>query len=403
MTSNSFRPVLAAGMVLFTSAASAATVVTVDSGGVGQSPSIAIGADGLPIMTYYNASNGALLFAKCTSLDCSSVVLETIEEGNLSARGEYSSLQISANGKPVVAWYDTINDDLAFARCPNIDCSGDDVLRTLDGSAEDTGRDVSMVLDANGLPRIAYVNTTQHSLQFAGCEGPACLNVAITEVDDDPVNSLGTDTQMVIGTDGLPVIVYLDTSADAVLVAKCIDVDCSPGAQLNTLATQVPTTIGVSPSIAIGTNGNPVISYFDEDDLALKIARCNDSACVTPATITPIDDVSNVDAGRYSSIAIRPDGMPVISYQYRDLGGAGGSGLRVAECTTVDCTGEVRIIDIDFRPGEITGVRSDIAIGSDGGVVVSYYDTTTTSLKLAKCNAQTCEGPGDRIFADGFD
>ncbi|MEO8621127.1 MAG: hypothetical protein ABI625_08680 [bacterium] len=38
-----------------------------------------------------------------------------------------------------------------------------------------------------------------------------------------------------------------------------------------------------------------------------------------------------------------------------------------------------------------------------GASAFSYYDTTTTSLKLAKCNAQTCEGPGDRIFADGFD
>ncbi len=403
MKGNSLRYMAAACAALLATPAPAATVVTVDSGSVGRSPSIAIGADGLPIMTYLDGGNGALRFAKCTTLDCSSAILETIGNATGNARGDYSSLQVSANGRPIVAWYDSIDDNLVYARCPNPDCSGDDVLRTLDGSPEDTGRDVSMVVDANGLPRIAYVNTTQHSLQFAGCEVPACLDVAITEVDDDPVNSVGTDTQMVLGNDGLPVIVYLDVTADAVLVAKCIDAACSPGAQISVLDAQVPTTIGVSPAIVIGTDGNPVISYFDEDILALEVAHCNDPACVTPATITRVDDVPGFDAGRYSSIALRPDGRPVISYQFRDLGGAGGSGLRIAECTTADCTGDANIIDIDFRPGEISGVSSDIVIGSDGGAIVSYYDTTTTSLKVAKCNVQGCEGPGDRIFADGFE
>ena len=75
----------------------------------------------------------------------------------------------------------------------------------------------------------------------------------------------------------------------------------------------------------------------------------------------------------------------------------------MAECSTADCAGDVNVIVIDERAGEITGADAAIAIGSDGGAVISYYDTTGQSLKFAKCSAQGCEGPGDRLFQDGFD
>lgn len=395
---------LVLGLCVASGNASAADIATVDIGAVGQASSLAIGADGLPAMTYLNSSDGALLFAKCETLDCSSAIRESIEDANGEiARGEYSSLRVSGNGKPVVAWYDTVDDNLAIARCANVDCSDADVLRMLVDTPDDTGREAALVLGAGGRPLVAYVNTSLHSLEFATCEVPSCTSVTVTGVDDDPVNSLGTGADLALGADGMPVIVHLDTTADAVRVAKCAVEDCSAGTVLSVLDPQVPTSVGADPAIAIGIDGNPIISFFDEDDLALKVAHCNDPACAGPKTITLIDDQPDGDAGRHNAIAIRPDGAPVISYQRRDLGGAGGSALRVAECTSVDCTGDVRVIVIDSRPGEITGVDTDIAIGSDGGAVVSYYDTTGQSLKVAKCSVQSCAGPGDRIFSDGFE
>jgi hypothetical protein len=390
-------------LVAASGALMAADIATVDSGGVGQASSIAIGADGLPAMTYLDGGSGALLFAKCEDAGCVSSIREGIEDVAGVARGEYSSLRISANGKPVVAWYDTVNDDLMFARCPNADCSGDDVLRTLVGTPDDTGREAAMVLAADGRPLVAYVNTSLHSLEFATCELPSCTSVTVAEVDDDPVNSLGTGADVALGADGLPVIAYLDVTADALLVAKCSIEDCSAGNVLSVIDPQVPSTVGGDPAIAIGNDGHPVISYFDEDDLALKVAHCSDPACAGAVAIHLIDDRPNGDAGRYSAIAIRSDGNPVVSYQRRALGGAGGSALRVAECSNPDCSGDVRVIGIDFRAGEITGVDTDIAIGSDGGAVISYYDTTAQSLKVAKCNVQSCVGPGDRVFSDGFE
>lgn len=380
----------------------AADVVTIDIGLVGRHPSIATGADGNPAIAYQNAGNGGVEFAKCEDPGCSTSIRDTIEDAAGIARGEYLSLGFSANGKPVVAFYDTQNDDLAIARCANADCSGDDVLRTLDASIDDTGREASMVFDSAGRPQVAYVNTTAHSLQLARCEAPSCVTAAVTEVDGGSGNSRGTGADLVLGHDGLPVIAYLDTTADSVRLAKCLDEDCG-SALLTLVEPQVPTTVGGDPAIAIAADGNPIIGFFDEDDLALKVVHCNDPSCAGPKTVTLVDDRPDGDAGRYCAIAIRPDGTPVISYQRRALGGAGGSALRVAECTSADCTGDVRVVVIDERAGEITGVETDIVIGSDGGAVIAYHDVTAQSLKVAKCSAQGCAGPGDRLFRDGFD
>lgn len=379
----------------------AADVVVVDDGGVGQNSAIAIGADGLPIIGYHGS--GALRTAKCLDPGCGAATLETVADANgTAARGAYISLAVRASGSPVMTWYDDLDDDLGYARCPNPDCGGDDVLRTLDASPEDTGREVSMALDADGRVHVAYVNTTDHSLQLARCAQLACTNPAISVVDDDAVNSLGSGTSMVLGSDGFPVIAYLDVTADEVLVAKCQNANCSAGATVSVVETGVPGTVGGDPDIVLGADGHPVVAFFDQDDAALKVARCHDAACGVAPTITLIDDVPTGDNGRYAAIALRPDGHPVIAYQNRVLGGSGGSGLRVAECTAADCGGTVRIVGIDFTAGEIVGAGIDIAIGADGGAVISYYDTTHTRLKLAKCNAQSCVGPGDRVFYSGF-
>ena len=69
--------------------------------------------------------------------------------------------------------------------------------------------------------------------------------------------------------------------------------------------------VGVNTSIAIGTNGNPIISYYDLTNSALKVAACNNPTCTT-STNTTID--SNGYVGYFTSIAIGTNGNPIISY-----------------------------------------------------------------------------------------
>jgi hypothetical protein len=115
---------------------------------------------------------------------------------------------------------------------------------------------------------------------------------------DDPANEL-VETSIAIGSDGLPVITYSDFTASALKVAKCANAGCTGAATITTVDDPV-NLVGRWPSIAVGSDGLPVISYWDSTADALKVAKCANAACTGAATITTVDDPAN-SVGSYSS------------------------------------------------------------------------------------------------------
>jgi len=121
-------------------------------------------------------------------------------------------------------------------------------------------------------------------------------------------------------------------------------------------------------------------------------------------TTVLVDQGADHDAGYYPSIGVRPNGNPVLAWQFRALDSDGGSGLRLGDCSSPTCAGDVRITTVDFRPGEITGTDTDLVVGADGAVYVAYYDVTTSSLRLARCSPESCAGPAElEVFGSGFE
>jgi hypothetical protein len=376
--------------------AEAATVVTVDaSPGVGEGSSLAIGADGMPRISYRDSLDGSLRVATCTAPDCSTATIEAVEGGF----GDYASIGIAANGNPLVAYYDRIEQSAVIARCHSADCAGSETMHTLDDPADDVGRYASLAVNAGGRAIVAYVDSTTDDLKLAACQNPACDAVFTRTIDDGAGDSVGSYASLALDADGFPAIAYADVTADSLKFAKCIDASCSAAIGIQTIDTG---DVGWFSALAIGADGNPVMSYYDVGNDALKVAKCVDPACVDPAVITTLDD-RNAGAGKYTSIAIRPDRRPVISYQRGLAGAGGGFALTAAECRTEDCATGADLLTLDFRPGEITGVDTDIAIEADGSAIVSYYDVTTGTLRVAKCSPRTCDGPGDDLFHDGFE
>jgi succinyl-CoA synthetase alpha subunit len=104
-------------------------------------------------------------------------------------------------------------------------------------------------------------------------------------------------------------------------VAHCGNASCSSG---NTLTTVDSTgDVGQYTAIAIGTDGNPVVSYWDSSNNHLKVAHCGNASCSSGNTLTTVDSTANV--GQYTAIAIGTDGDPVVSYW-----DAGNNFLKVA-------------------------------------------------------------------------
>ncbi|MEY2609861.1 MAG: hypothetical protein RLZZ128_510, partial [Actinomycetota bacterium] len=132
--------------------------------------------------------------------------------------------------------------------------------------------------------------------------------------------------------------------------------------------------VGEYPSIAIGTNGNPIISYFDDTNDDLKVAACTDPIC-TAVTTTTIDSIGAV--GFFTSIAIGTNGNPIISYYDYTNGD-----LKVAACTNPTCTTST---NTTLDNTDIVGYYTSITIGVNGNPIISYYDDTNGDLKVAAC------------------
>jgi len=95
---------------------------------------------------------------------------------------------------------------------------------------------------------------------------------------DDPANSVGYYTSIDVGTDGLPVIGYHDGTAFALKVARCGDVSC-PSSSITIVHDASANRVGLYTSIAIGNDGFPVISYYDQTVRTLNVAHCGTRSC----------------------------------------------------------------------------------------------------------------------------
>ena len=306
--------------------------VTIDStGDVGLSTSIAIGINGNPIISYFDETLGDLKVAACNNPTCTTSTITTID--SFGRVGWYTSIAIGINGNPVISYWDQTNANLKIAACNNPTCTTS--TNTTIDSAGDVGAWTSIAIGVNGNPIISYLDFGNANLKIAACNNPTCTTSTNTTIDSD-------------------------------------------------------SDVGWYTSIAIGTNGNPVISYRDNTDiylgdtkLDLKIAVCNNPTCTT-STITTIDSAG--DVGYYTSITIGTNGNPIISYFY----GTSGD-LRIAACNNPTCTTSTNTT-IDSL-GDV-GYYTSIAIGTNGNPIISHLDVTNLDLKIAACNNPTCEALG---------
>jgi hypothetical protein len=92
------------------------------------------------------------------------------------------------------------------------------------------------------------------------------------------VGYVGKYTSITIGTNGLPVISYYDASNQNLKVARCGNPSCSAGNTINT--TDSEGSVGSYTSMTIGTDGLSVFSYFDAKNEDLKVAKCANAFCL---------------------------------------------------------------------------------------------------------------------------
>ncbi len=291
------------------------TITTVDStDDVGLFTSIEIGLDNNPVISYWDQTNNDLKVVHCGNASCSSGNTITIVD-SADDVGEYTSIEIGSDNNPVISYWDETNDDLKVVHCGNASCSSGNTITTVDSSADDVGSYTSITIGSDNNPVISYRDETNDDLKVVHCGNASCSSGnTITIVDS--ADDVGLFTSIEIGSDNNPVISYRDNTNSGLKVVHCGNKLCNSG---NTITTVDSTdNVGFFASIAIGTDNNPVISYYDVTNTALKVVHCGNASCSSGNTITTVDSTGFV--GRYISIAIPRDSNPVISYRDDSLG-----------------------------------------------------------------------------------
>ena len=194
----------------------------------------------------------------------------------------------------------------------------------------------------------------------------------------DNIGDTGSHTSLAIGTDGFPIISYWSETSGQLKAYKCSNVTCSEGTAYPLDSMGPAQTNQSATSIAIGTNGDPVISYWDSINNYLKFYRCQNSSC-SAGTVSTLDDTGNV--GGYPSIAIGSDNFPVISYF-----DSTNAELQFYKCHDSSCSSGLALKLDDMQ----SVGHNSITIGTDGNPVISYSDSTNIRLNVFKCDTLSC-------------
>lgn len=337
-----------------------------DSSGAGIQTSIAIGTDNNPIISY--VASGRLKVVHCTNATCSSFNSPTLIQ---FSRSGHTSIAIGTDGNPVISYYDFTSRDLHFVHCKNVSCSSFDTPIKLDTTGN-VGQNTSIAIGTDGNPVISYRDLSNGHVKVLHCTNITCTDpFSITSVDTGAGGGgLGAETSLAIGSDNNPVVAYMMRPDQDLRVVHCLNVSCTSADSPITIESSGP--VGLFPSVAIGADGNPIVSYHDNNSGGgLKVVHCTVVNCSSFDISTLISSSSSA-LGWYTSIAIDNNNKPVISAQ-----DPANDDLLLFHCEDEECTiFDALIKDI---PGDV-GSNTDVVIGSNGVPIVSYSDITNQDL-----------------------
>jgi predicted regulator of Ras-like GTPase activity (Roadblock/LC7/MglB family) len=361
------------------------TVTTVDDSGgndVGMYSSIAIGSDDLPIISYFDDRANALKVAHCNDRACATPATLSTVDDTPSIEGRYSAIAIGNDGLPVISYQGGTGDTLKVAKCTDVACALPATITAVADPLRIGATYTSIAIGNGGRPVISY---TDDGLKVARCANAECTGVAtITNVDSSSA-LMGYYTSITIGLDGLPIVSYFDLTNQQLITAKCGNSTCS-GANI---ITEIDDAGAAQTAIAIRSDGVPFIAFQDDFFASLKVVQCGNTSCNAGSNYITLPNTLAEDLGSHADIAIGIGNRAYISHY-----NATTKSLMVSVCLTSTCTeGSISMTLDSAAPGaDALGQYSSIAIGVDDLAVISYYDAEAGALKVVHCATRACDG-----------
>ena len=194
--------------------------------------------------------------------------------------------------------------------------------------------------------------------------------MAMGQVTVDNAGSVGQYTSLTV-VNGNPAISYFDDDNDDLKYVRATDVDGSAWA-VPVMVDGALENVGYYTSLSV-VNGNPAISYWDVSNGDLKYVRATDangSAWGAPVTADSGDYI-----GGWTSLTV-VNGNPAISYFY-------GSTADLKYVQATDVNGSAWAVPLSVDSAEAVGEYTSLAV-VNGNPAISYYDFTNSGLKYVR-------------------
>ena len=233
----------------------------------------------------------------------------------------------------------------------------------------------SVAIRADGRPLLARDGGNLYDCADANCTSGTEINL-----------NLGGDVSMALRTDGRPVVAVGNSSSQ--LLAICGDATCSIAAPV-VVRTLDSGSIGTFSVLALRADNTPLVSYFEFSSGQTRLYVCNDPTCAsgTIRTITASPSYTP------SAMRIRPNGTPVIT-----LRNYFGGGHALYDCNDAGCSsGTIR----GLGTGTSLRFQMGLAVRSDNRAVVVNYGPVMHDCADAACTTNTARpfDTGESVFA----
>ncbi len=363
---------------------------TIDSGGAGSWPSIAVDGDGHVHVSYYDYNHGGVKYAS----DESGVWAARFVQTGATV-GDYTSIAADGQGKSYISYHDSGNNDLRYAT----NADGTWKNSTVDHNGV-VGEFTSIAVSANGSVSIAYYDLGNRSLKYAHLVGAQWQ----IETVDDPVAEVGEYASLALDASGSPHITYFDLTNGCLKYAY----KTSTGWTIASLAV---TTGAAGPNdLVLNSTGVPYVAYTSLSTHILSVAHLGGSWVSDPLTGSPQagihvsmgmdeNDVQYVTYMGFASQVLVRAMNATGSWSYSTIDSTLGAGL--FNSMTIDGNQKIQVAYLEngrlkyatnagaswyVLPADDAGSRGDLnCIATDplGDVHLAYRDGATDNLLYA--------------------
>ena len=273
----------------------------------------------------------------------------------------YTSIAVDSLGFKHISYHVDSVKDLFYAT----DKTGAWTVTLIDS---DSNGYTSIAIDSNDNIHISYYkNANGGELTYTTCSSSCSSAFSWTSTVVDNGQSF-LDQQITIDANNALHISYYDGSNYDLKYAKCSS-SCSSTSSWTTLLIDSDGQVGSGNSLAVDSNNNPHISYYDFINQNLKYATCSSSCeLISSWTNTTLDTTGN--SGSDTSIAIDSNDNIHIAYTGQFV--INVNSLKYA----TDESGSWLYSTIETgTPSMSSGIENSIAIDSNDNIHISYYNS----------------------------